>query len=171
MGNTMAASPRSYGEGEPYEVEFQSEAQKSAFTLRMLEDTKKHETHECTCGSRDSCDQHRRQSGDDDSTRCYETDDSGGGGGAGGESPLMEILNRHIAHSLANVEQTKTFGIGTEKKSLNKPLNNISSSRIRQSGQLGLNSAPTRASDPFSLLCNINFQSAVDTHFNCDEVF
>ena len=25
MGNTMAPSPRSYGDGEPYEVEFQSE--------------------------------------------------------------------------------------------------------------------------------------------------
>lgn len=25
MGNTMAASPRSYGEGVPYEVKFQSE--------------------------------------------------------------------------------------------------------------------------------------------------
>lgn len=39
MGNTMAPSPRSYGEGEPYEVEFQSEIQeektdKTSFTVR-----------------------------------------------------------------------------------------------------------------------------------------
>lgn len=28
MGNTIAACPRSYGEGDPYEVEFQSEIKK-----------------------------------------------------------------------------------------------------------------------------------------------